>query len=226
MMQRWNPFSPRIEPDFLSAVVNWMSGCETTFVDHIWTGFETMERRSPPIDGRDLERSITQNLDVMIRDAMSGDEPYYMQHGPYERETMARPPAQPPAYDLAFVFRADPRIMWPIEAKVIETPGAIAHYLADIRDQFLTCRYGPFSPSGAMVAYLLQGQPSDMLENVQARLGNPIEHTQGNDGRAHAKSTHMRDVPQGKHYPPVFGCYHVVFTFHGLQRVMPDLPRG
>ena len=90
---------------------------------------------------------------------MSGDEPFYVQHGPFERETMRPPPAQPPEYDLAFVFRADERIMWPIEAKVLETPGGVADYVRDIREEYLKCRYGPFSASGAMLAYLLDRYP-------------------------------------------------------------------
>ncbi|MBB3525932.1 MULTISPECIES: hypothetical protein [unclassified Rhizobium] len=218
----WTTFATKFDDAFVAAVVDWMRFSEEAFIEHIWAGYEVMERTRPPVDGRDLERSITQILDNMIRDEMSGDEPYYIQHGPYERETMARPPAQPPAYDLAFVFRADPRVMWPVEAKVLETPRTLAPYLADIRNEFLTCRYGPFSPSGAMLAYLLAGRTSDVLVNVEARLNSPLVPVGTQHARASSKSTHSRVVPPGKAYPRTFDCYHIVLSFHGLQRVLVE----
>ena len=64
----------------------------------------------PAIDRRDLERSITQLLEPRIHAAMTGDEPFYVQHDSFEHETMARSPAQPPAYDLAFVWRTEERL--------------------------------------------------------------------------------------------------------------------
>src|ERR1039457_4224810 len=125
-----------------------------------------MLAKPPHVDDRDLERSITQLLEPRIRDAMTGDEPYYIQHGSFERETMAPPPAQPPAYDLAFVLRADERIMWPLEEKGLETPGTLAEYEREVREQYLTCRYAPFTASGAMLGYLLSGMATDALARI------------------------------------------------------------
>ena len=36
-------------------------------------------------------------LDAAIDDVVPGEAPYYVQHSPFERETMLMPPAQPPA---------------------------------------------------------------------------------------------------------------------------------
>jgi hypothetical protein len=77
----------------------------------VWAAYDEMLAHPPANDTRDLERSITQLLEPRIRDSMTGFEPFYVQHGSYERETMMAPPAQPPAYDLAFVLRADERII-------------------------------------------------------------------------------------------------------------------
>ncbi|WP_377828410.1 hypothetical protein ACFKHW_32070 [Bradyrhizobium lupini] len=149
---------------------------------------------------------------------MSGDEPFYVQHSPFEHETMAPPPAQPPAYDIAFVVRAEERIMWPIEAKVLETPGAVAAYERDVRQEFLTCRYGPFSEEGAMVGYLLTGLAVDALTAIEKSLGCALNTVPAFASRPHRASSHKRTVPIGKSYPINFRCHHLILEFPGLTR--------
>src|SRR5205085_1138808 len=119
----------------------------------------------------DVERSITQLLEPQIHRAMSGDEPFYPQHGAYEDESRKPPPAQPPCYDIAFVMNANPRLKWVLEAKLMRTDGRVAEYIADVRNEFMTCRYSPFSGEGAMVGYLLAGTPSVALQTIAAKLG-------------------------------------------------------
>jgi hypothetical protein len=204
---------------FIDLATRWIGDAEPDFVDHIWAGFERLKGSTAAFDGRDLERSITQLLEAAIDDVVPGEAPYYVQHGPYERETMLAPPAQPPAYDLAFVFRADPRVMWPAEAKVLTSAKALADYLADVREQYLTCRYAPFSASGAMLGYLLDGEANEALENIAQRLA--ISFTESapiNPDRPHRSTMHTRDVPAGKVYPTPFRCHHIVLGFHGLAR--------
>jgi hypothetical protein len=65
-----------------------------------------MQADNPHIDTRDLERSITQ-LPEPRAVSMRRYEPFYVQHGPFERETML----QRPECDLALVLRADERII-------------------------------------------------------------------------------------------------------------------
>jgi len=207
-----------VDAAFIEAAVSWMRHSEEAFVSYVWAGYDRMSQQRPAIDGRDLERSITQLLEGVIRDEMSGDEPYFLQHSPFERETMQPPPAQPPAYDLAFVFRADPRVMWPLEAKVLLTPGSLADYVRDVRDQYLTCRYAPFSPSGGMLGYLLQGSAESALHNIATQLHCTLAPLTAFAPRPCAVSTHSRTVPVGKPYPAAFDCHHVVLAFKGLRR--------
>ena len=148
---------------------------------------------------------------------MTGYEPFYVQHGPYERETMMPPPAQPPEYDLAFVLRANERIMWPIEAKVLETPKAITGYVNDINEQFLTCRYAPFSGSGAMLGYLLTGNAAEAFNTIAQKLLcalDPVpEHTDNNN----RVSRHARGQCQPvKIIRLPFSCYHVILEYIGF----------
>ncbi|KAA9361491.1 hypothetical protein F3W84_20350 [Ochrobactrum quorumnocens] len=178
-----------------------------------------MVSENPFVDGRDPERSITQLLEPRIRDLLSGDEPFYVQHGPYERETMAPQPAQPPQYDLAFVLRADERVMWPLEAKVLETPNQMAAYESDIKEQFLTCRYAPFSSSGAMLGFLLSGTIDDTRIAIQKKLGTELFTITDLLSEPAWVSHHSRVVPSGKAYSPSFDCYHLVLTYPDVKRV-------
>ena len=207
------------DPEFLALARSWMQSPAQTLLGFIWLAYEDMRAAPPRVDGRDLERSITQLLEPRIREAMTGDEPFYVQHGPFERETMKAPPAQPPEYDLAFVFRADGRIMWPLEAKVLETPRSLAAYVRDIEGEFLTCRYAPFSGSAAMLGYLLAGRPDDVFVAIAARLGCTLRPVPEHPDRPNRVSRHTRTVPHGKRYPKGFDCFHLVLEY-------PDLRRG
>ncbi|MET1111799.1 MAG: hypothetical protein ABWX67_09780 [Allosphingosinicella sp.] len=215
----WTSRTPPADPAFIDLAKRWVGAAEADLVNHVWAGFERLKAQAAIFDGRDLERSITQLLSAAIDDLVPGEAPYYVQHGPYERETMLAPPAQPPAYDLAFVLRADPRVMWPAEAKVLTSANALADYLADVGEQFLSCRYAPFSSSGAMLGYLLSGEAEEALENIGMRLGVAFaERTPISQDRPHRSTVHDRKVPTGKSYPTQFRCHHLMMSFHGLER--------
>ena len=210
--------STSTDPAFVALATSWMRDPGRRFLSFIWLGYESMRAASPEVDGRDLERSITQLLEPRVRDAMSGDEPFYVQHGPFERETMKKSPAQPPEYDLAFVFRADERVMWPIEAKVLEAPGNVSNYVRDIKEEFLSCRYGPFANSGAMLAFLLSGSADDIFNAIEKRLGCILHRVPEHPRKPNRVSHHLRKVPAGKAYPKEFDCYHLVLGYFELSR--------
>lgn len=210
--------SPQVDPNFIAQARLWVRAPSLNFLGYIWGAYEAMQRDRPVVNGRDLERSITQLLEPRIRSEMTGFEPFYVQHGPFERETMAAPPAQPPEYDLAFVLRADERIMWPIEAKVLVTPRAVAAYHNDIREQFLTCRYAPFSSSGAMLGYLLTGSDSEAFNAIGTRIEAKLETPDGVFDRPIRVSHHTRAVPDGKPYSPTFACFHLILDYTGYSR--------
>lgn len=207
-----------VDPSFIGLARQWIDNSERQFLGLVWQAYEVMRAKPPVAEGRDLERSITQLLEPRIRDVMTGDEPFYVQHSPFEHETMKSPPAQPPAYDLAFVLRADERIMWPLEAKVLETPGQIAAYVQEVKTQFLTCRYAPFSGSGAMLGYLLTGRPDEVFETIAARLDSVLGPVPSHPDRPNRLSRHARVVPAGKAYPADFSCYHLMLEYPDLRR--------
>ena len=120
---------------------------------------------------------------------------------------------QPPAYDIAFFLIQNPRIMWPIEAKVLRSDGAVAEYVTDLRNEFLACRYAPFSSEAGMVGYLVLRRPGKVLENIGASAGCRMERFPEFNDRPHRVSDHMAKVPVGKHYakfvslPPSYPLY-------------------
>jgi len=218
MLTPWSSPLPTPDPSFIALACSWMQNPAHWILGFVWAAYDEMLAHPPIIDTRDLERSITQLLEPRIRDSMTGFEPFYVQHGSYERETMMAPPAQPPAYDLAFVLRADERIMWPLEAKVLETPRALAEYERDVREEYLTCRYAPFSSSGAMLGYLISGSALDALANIAKKLGCVLDTVAEFSSRPHGLSNHRRSVPAGKPYPSDFRCHHLVLEYPGLTR--------
>ena len=208
----------RVDPAFVTLACELVQDPARQFLGLIWSAYEKMRRANLNVDYRDLERSITQLLEPRVRDAMTGFEPFYVQHSPYERETMMPPPAQPPEYDLAFVFRADERIMWPMEAKVLEFSGRVAAYIRDIKKEFMTCRYAPFTSSGSMLGYLLTGNADDVFESVSQRLDVFLERIPSLPDKPNRLSRHKRIVPDGRPYPVDFVCYHLVLEFPNLRR--------
>jgi len=214
------------DPAFVTLAQAWMGNFSKQFIELVWAAYVDMRAALPVIDDRDLERSITQLLEPRIRQAMSGYEPFYIQHGPYERETMQKPPAQPPQYDLAFVLRSDERIMWPLEAKVMETPNTVARYVKDVRNEFLTCRYGPFSNSGAMLGYLLAGDSAEALSAIGAALGCTLDPLADHLDKAVSLSRHDRIVPAGKNYSAFFECYHLILSWPDLKRATVSVAGG
>ena len=163
-MARRQTYSERIWPDtieFNSLLDKWQNSGSTILLGFVWEGYDSLwskyiSRLDCNQGDEDLERNITQLLEPEIRDAMNAFEPFYVQHDPFEHETRKPAPASPPQYDIAFVWRENPRIMWPLEAKVLRTDGTISEYKKAITEKFLTCRYAPFSSEGAMLGYLIK----------------------------------------------------------------------
>jgi hypothetical protein len=69
--------------------------------------------------------------------ALTGFEPLVCIHAQREFETRMPAPAQAPECDLAFVLRANPRVSWSAEAKIVATDRTIAAYVADVDVQYL-----------------------------------------------------------------------------------------
>ncbi len=216
------PSSP-VPKDFVALAGRWCANYSVTLLNFVWQGYDLLLNDLPAgINDKDLERSITESLELRIRKVMEGYEPYdihlYIQHEPGEREKMSSPPARPKQYDLAFKLYDQERIMWPIEAKVLETDGAIKEYKKDLNNEFLTCQYAPFSSEGAMLGYLLKGNPNNVFRNLEKKIPCTLTTHPNFQNRPCKMSDHVRKVEAGKPYPSQFRCYHLILEFPGITR--------
>jgi hypothetical protein len=206
--------------DFVKLAKDWCKDASTLLLLLVWEGYDLFEKEElSKIDWNqnydELERSITQNFVPMIRKRMTGWEPFDVEHGPYEFKTRMPPPAQSPQYDIAFVLIANKKIIWPLEAKVLHSDGKVSEYIKEIVENFLKCRYAPFSSEGGMLGYLMKGEAKNAFRNIQNKLNKQKasckleDHPEFPD-RDHKTSQHKRQVPPGEPYPADFCCHHLI----------------
>jgi hypothetical protein len=215
-------FSERRWPntaEFTSFLSEWNASGSAVLLKLVWKGYDIFYREvlagiDCSKDDEDLERDITMLLEPRIRQAMTGDEPFYVQHSSYERETRKKSPAQPPEYDIAFVCHNNPRIMWPLEAKILRTDSALSEYVKEVKNNFLTCRYAPFSAEAGMIGYLLSGMPQKVFDKIAHSLECTLyDHPEFKE-RSHKFSEHQRKVPPKKFYPRSFCCHHIILKVY------------
>ena len=158
----------------------------------------------------ELERTITQILEPRIRRHLSGNEPYDIQHGSYEYATRQQAPAQPPQYDMAFEFYENPKMMWPLEAKILRSDRSVAAYARDVRNEFLTGRYAPYTNSGAMLGYLMHGSPTNAFINIEKAIDCQLQPYLVFSTRHHRISNHNRNLARKEFVSGSFRCHHLI----------------
>ena len=105
-----------------------------------------------------------------------------------------------------------------MEAKVLETPNAVADYVRDVRHEFLTCRYAAFSDSGAMLGYLLTGSPNDVFPMLARKLPCTMHPVAEHPSRPNRVSRHSPDRPHRQTVSEAFDCFHLVLEYPELSR--------
>ena len=206
---------PDREVTYVDLAGRWGRDAFDEMLEAVWKGYDDLFTdviRNLDITQADdeLERAITQILEPRIRRCLSGDEPWDVQHGPYEYATRKPSPAQPPQYDIAFVLRRNPRIMWPLEAKILRNDGAIAPYVRDVQQEFLTGRYAPYVNGSAMLAYLLRGRPETVFRGISDRLACRLQPLRKFDAVRHRVSVHQREIENPDFLSGTFWCHHLV----------------
>ncbi len=217
MARRGNIFQKRYPNtgDFVELAKAWNSDAISILIRLVWEGYDRLVNEFlSPINFDDkeeqLERSITQALVVKIHKVKTGDEPFLVLQEVYEFETSKSAQAQPPQYDIAFILIANDRIIWPLEAKVLKSDGAVGEYIKEINENFITCRYAPFSSQGGMVGYLFSGDPNKAFTNIETKIPCTLNDHPDFLTRDHKTSDHQRVVPPGKSYPTEFRCHHLL----------------
>jgi hypothetical protein len=206
--------------EFAALAKAWQPDAVTQLLGFVWHACDLLrEEVLSQIDctqaDRDLERSVTQYLEPRIHKVMPGDSPFYVQHAPHEFETAKLGPGPPPVPDIGFFRLANPRIMWALEAKTLRTDGAVGPYVKELQDNFLRCRYSPFSREGGMLGYLVDGDPKGAFKTMAAKIPCELRPHPGFPDRDHRTSDHLRNIPPGKTYPSEFRCHHLILRLAG-----------
>jgi hypothetical protein len=212
LKQRWKNTG-----DFVMLAQQWCPDAITILVKLVWEGYDLLvtdilSQINCTGGEEQLERSITQSLERKIRRNMTGDEPFDVQHEVYEFESSKSSQAQPPQYDIAFILKANERVIWPLEAKILNSDGDVAEYIKEINGNFLTCKYAPFSSEAGMLGYLISGDPSTAFKNIAAKVPCELTHHPFFPNRNHKTSDHRRTVSLDKQYPIEFRCHHLLFN--------------
>ena len=200
---------------FQALAQHWCADGSRILCGFIWDGYDRLRKEvldqldcSP--NDEDLERSVTQLLVPRIRKCMSGDEPFDLEHGPFEFSTRLSGPGASPQPDMGFVWYRHPRAIWPIEAKVLRLDRNIQPYVVEVKQNLLSGRYAPFSTEGAMVGYLLSGDATVVFELVATSLRCKLLHHASFPDRDHKVSPHTRDNLADQKSPHDFCCHHMI----------------
>lgn len=216
---------PHAPKEMVATAKRWSKDASGIMLDAVWRGFDKLKGDSALTAAmvgaeEDVERGITEFLALAIEDVLTREEPFRLLHGAFEQESRKDAPAQPPAYDIAFVYRENIRIRWPIEAKVIPSGRrAPTNYVATATGRLLTGTYAPFTPAGAMVGYVLTadvGASDRCFASIAEMLGCTMRRPNAWRNRRHRMSSHKRNVPKGKYYPVKFLIHHLMMEFADL----------
>lgn len=206
-------------PEELVALAEaWLPDASRIIINAVWAGYDRLAADPRLISAlreatEDLERGVTQRLELAIRESLTGDEPFDVQHEVPEGESRQPPPARPPAYDIAFIHFGNVRVMWPLEAKVMPPDRPLREYVDAVNDRYLTCQYAPFCGEGAMVGLALKATADELFTSIEDALGTPLLPVTLPTPRSHRTSRHRRTVPAGKPYPGTFILHHMLMGF-------------
>jgi hypothetical protein len=180
--------------------VQWAKSVTKQVLDWVWRAFDALAVQLKQVD---LDQKLEQpernfvhlhyiNILSLFGAETDGYPAIVPSHEPPEMETRSSAFAKPPANDLAFICMANPRWIWPLEAKVISTTGALAEYLHDVNDKFGKGIAAPLVGEGAMIGYLLVNDPTTVFANLASRLNQKLESIVEFSARPHRVSLHAR----------------------------------
>ncbi len=209
------------DPAFEELALEWAEAASQQILDWVWRGFDAL--RAGPMTRVDLtkrpeqlERDLTQlhfrEIQLLWAGETDGLSAFSPDREIWEFESRHSAQAEPPAYDLGFVLYKNPRIIWPIEAKVVPEPSALTAYLADVHDRFVVGIAAPFVNQAGMIGYLLGGTPHEMFAALESQLSQLLEHPSAFASRDHRTSFHTRGKsPFGRDLPDLL-LHHLVMT--------------
>ena len=211
-------------PEFSAIASAWPAHVVKQMLTLVWEGFDQLKvlprfkQLDFSQDYAQLERSLTDlhmdEITLLWREKGNTFESFIPKHEPWEWHQITNRSARPPSCDLGFVLRSNRRIRWAVEAKVLQSPAAMAAYLADL-DKFLDGRSAPFSTESALGAYLISGTADEVFMAIAKKLHGELKLHEDFPSRPHRYSEHERKpakLPEGM--PTAFICHHLVFSLN------------
>lgn len=189
-----------MDADSRQQAQEWAGEVARQVLDWTWRAFDSLRTNilsridlTQPLEQveRDLASHHFREIQLLWKTETDGYSAFSPHHEWPEMATRSPAPAKPPAYDIAFVWADNPRVAWPIEAKVVQTPGTLAEYVADTK-KFTGGIASPFVSEGGQVAYLLTGATDEFFSNLSAGSSVALEEVAEFSARPHRMSLHPR----------------------------------
>lgn len=202
-------------PSFQQVADRWCQDQSRLLLDLVWRGYDLLlsqDLDEVPFSANDeaKEESLNYLLTVRIQQCQSGYEPFRVVHQLPEQTKRKRGRGRSPQPDIGFTLYDYPRTVWPLEGKILAHERDVAPYLDEINSNFLTGRYATFSSEGAMLGYLLRGDPEQTFVVIAAELRQSIRQHPHFLDRPHRISNHRRgDIPH-RNSPREFTCHHLL----------------
>ena len=127
--------------DFVELAIRWQDDAIKVLWDYVWQGWDLYcTKVLSDVDWSEandqLERMITQDLELDVRRCMSGYEPFMIQHERFEEQGRSPSPARPKQPDLTFVWYEYRTCKYPLEAKVLRSDNDVKAYVEEITENF------------------------------------------------------------------------------------------
>ncbi len=207
-------------PEWNAIAVAWSDEVVQAMLKLVWEGFDEMKRKllcrvdfSQPL--HQIERTLTDahatQIILLWGANRTGFESFLPKQEMWEPSSITSPSAMPPSYDIGFENVNDPRLRWPVEAKVLAHPKDVKRYLDDLRNKYLSGTGAPFSMQAALLGYLKEGAPIEAMTAIRCSLGTNLNPFPLFGQRPHHTSEHSRSVPginNGANH--TFVCHHLV----------------
>jgi len=209
-----------IPKDFGESIKGFKDDAFNILLSYVWQGYEQLINDIRKInldsDTQSLEDDITNNLSFKITELMPSAGSFNLRTWQKEYETRKEGASKTPEIDLAFVYKNNPRKMFCIEAKLLNTDKDKSKYISEFNQNFLTGRYSPFAGEGAMLGYLLNGNPEVFFENLRSKNFKLLDHPKFSN-KPHKYSKHKRTKVKDPNYSKTFLCHHLILSFSILR---------
>ena len=201
-------------PLFQDVAQRWCDDQSRLLMELVWGGIDLLvvQLEAVPLrkDDEAKEEALNKLLSIYVQQCLSGDEPFCFIHQPPETAKRKRGKGRSPTPDHGFLLFDHPRSIWPLEGKVLDDEHDVTAYVHEITGNFLTGRYASFSSEGAMLGYLLDGDPNVALDRIRARLGTPTIPHPDFSNRPHRVSHHLKR--RKRTGLAAFDCHHLIVT--------------